>query len=101
MATLVAKPAYTLEQMVDKALIAIQKTGLYSLAVPKWNDFDMAHQTWPEFKAHITKAYDVWLASGEGTTGQNGYHGANNTETEENDNDSWQSIQESVMIQLS
>ena len=34
---LVAKPAYSTEQIVDKALIAIQLTSLYSTAILEWN----------------------------------------------------------------
>ena len=37
---IVAKPAYTREQMIDKALIAIQSTGLFEIAVLEWNRFD-------------------------------------------------------------
>jgi hypothetical protein len=34
------KPPFTLEQMIDKALIAIQLTGLYERALLEWQDFD-------------------------------------------------------------
>ena len=45
-------PAYTAEQMVDKALTAIQLTGLFPTAILEWNGFDVNHQTWPEFKSN-------------------------------------------------
>ena len=75
---LVAKPAYSTEQMVDKALIDIQLTSLYSTAILEWNAIDEVNQTWPEFKAHFTEAYDPRIRLGAGTAGTMGYHGANN-----------------------
>ena len=44
---LVAKPAYSTEQIVDKALIAIQLTSLYSTAILEWNSIDEVNQTCP------------------------------------------------------
>ena len=66
--------------MVDKALIAIQLTSLYSTAILEWNAIDEVNQTWPKFKAHFTKAYDIRIRLGAGSSGTMGYHGANNTE---------------------
>ena len=63
-------PAYTFEQMVDKALTAIQTTGLFPTAILEWNGFMNAHQTWPEFKSHFQEAYEVQLQSG-GFNGNN------------------------------
>ena len=77
---LVAKPAYSTEKMVDKSLIAIQLTSLYSTAILEWNAIDEVNQTCPEFKAHFTEAYDLRIRSGAGTAGTMGYHSANNTE---------------------
>ena len=66
--------------MVEKELIAIQITSLYSTAILEWNEIDEVNQTWPEFKVHFTEAYDLCIRSGAGTAGTMGYHGANNTE---------------------
>ena len=44
---LIAKPAYSTEKMVDKSLIAIQLTSLYSTAIFEWNVIDEVNQTWP------------------------------------------------------
>ena len=65
--------------MVDKALIAIQLTSLYSTAILEWNEIDEVNNTWTEFKAHFTEAYDIRNRLGEGTAGTMGYHGAKNT----------------------
>ena len=62
--------------MVDKALVTIQLTSLYSTAILNWNAIDEVNQTWPEFKAHSTKAYDLRIRSGTGTAGTMGYHSA-------------------------
>ena len=44
---LVAKPAYTTYQNVEKALIAIQLTSLYSTEILEWNEFDEVNKTLP------------------------------------------------------
>ena len=67
-----------MNQMIDKAHIAVQHTGLYELAILEGNGFDPANKTWPEFKAHFGDAYDPCLGSGAGTTNTNGYHGTAN-----------------------
>ena len=84
---LVAKPVYTTEKMVDKLPITIQFTSLYPTSILEWNVFDEVNQTWPEFKSHFTKAYDLRIRSGAGIAGTMGYHGANNIEGLEDD--SW------------
>ena len=66
---LVAKPAYSTEKIVDKALISIQLTSLYSKDILEWNEIDEVNQTWPGFKAHFTKVYDLWISLGAGTAG--------------------------------
>ena len=73
--------------MVDKALIAVQCTGLYTTAILEWKADDVMNQTWPEFKMHFTKAYDLCIHSVAGTAGTMGYHGVNNATGA--DNNSW------------
>ena len=89
---LVNKPEYTQEQMIDKALMAVQSTGLYATAVLEWNGFDANNQTWAEFKAHFSEAYDIRLQSGTGMG--NSYHGAANAI--DGDDDSLGSITQSI-----
>ena len=95
---LVAKPAYTMDQMVDKALIAVQCTSLYATAILEWNTVDVMKQTWPEFKMHFTEAYDLRIHSGAGTAGTIGYHGVNNATGA--DDDSWSYINEGLMARM-
>ena len=70
--------------MVDKALTAIQLTGLFPTAIFEWNGFDGNHQTWPEFKSHFQEAYELHLQSG-GFNGNNPYHGVANAFTDGDD----------------
>ena len=94
---LASKPPYTEEQMVDKAITAIQSTGLYETAILEWQGFDDANKTWPELKSHFGEAYEIRIASGAGTARGHGY--ANNTM--DDDDDSIASITQSIhTIQL-
>ena len=74
---LVTKLQYAKEQMINKAVLAIQATGLFETAMEKWHAFDPADQEWLDVKEHFGSAYDVWLTSGAGTGTIGGYHGAN------------------------
>ena len=38
--SILAKPPFTLEQLIDKVIIAIQRTGLYERALLEWQDFN-------------------------------------------------------------
>ena len=80
-----AKPAYTQEQMIDKALTAIQHTGLYPTDIFEYQAFPTEKKNWAESKNHFAEAYMVRLQSGQ--SGGNPYHGAANS-YENDDNDS-------------
>ena len=71
-----AKLAYTQDQMIDKALTAIQRTGLYPTAILEYQAFATKNKNWAEFKTHFAEAYMVRLQSGQ--SGGNPYHGAAN-----------------------
>ena len=75
-----------MDQIIDKALIIVQQTGLYKLAIIKWNAFNAANHTWPDFRMHFGKAYDTHLRSGAGTANANVYH---NTANAINATDFW------------
>lgn len=91
--SIMAKPPYTMEQLIDKAIIAIQRTGLYETALLEWTGFEEENKTWQQLKLHFEEAYEIRLASGQGTSGFHGY--VNNTEAV-TDDDSISSIQESL-----
>jgi len=78
-AAIIASPPFTMEQMITRAIMAIQLTGLYSQAIIEWNGIGAAARTWDALKVHFTTAYIVREQSGTGTTGANGYHMAANT----------------------
>ena len=71
--------------MIDKALTAIQRTGLYPTAILEYQAFATENKNWAEFKTHFAEAYMVRLQSGQ--SGGNPYHGATNS-YENDDNDS-------------
>jgi hypothetical protein len=77
-AAIIASPPYTMEQMMTRAIMAVQLTGLYSQALIEWNGMPAAARTWDALKMHFTTAYVVREQSGTGTTGINGYHSAAN-----------------------
>lgn len=77
-AAIIATPPYTLEQMINRAIMSIQLTGLYPTALIEWNAIAPATRTWDLLKSHFTTAYITRITSGTGTTATNGYHGAAN-----------------------
>eukprot|EP00804_Cyclotella_cryptica_P012938 CCRYP_002290-RA/>CCRYP_002290-RA protein AED:0.50 eAED:0.37 QI:0/0/0/1/0/0/2/0/633 len=88
---LICKPEFTMEQIIDKAIVAIQLTGLYETALLEWSGFADANKTWQQLKL-VEEAYELRLASGQGTAATHGYV---NSATA-NDDDSMASIQESI-----
>ena len=80
-AAIIASPPYTIEQMMTKAIMAIQLMGLYSQALIEWNALPPAAKTWDALKAHFTTAYIVREQSGTGTMTTAGYHAAANMTT--------------------
>jgi hypothetical protein len=90
---LICKPEFTMDQIIDKAIVAIQLMGLYETALLKWSGFAEANKTWQQLKLHFEEAYELRLASGQGTAGTHGYV---NSATS-NNNESIASIQESII----
>ena len=68
--------------MIDKALTAIQRTGLYPTAILEYQAFATENKNWAEFKTHFAEAYMVRLQSGQ--IGGNPYHGAANVYKDDN-----------------
>lgn len=77
-AAIIASPPFTMEQMMTRAIMAIQLTGLYSQALIEWNGTPAAARTWDGLKTHFTIAYIVREQSGTGSTTTAGYHVAAN-----------------------
>ena len=71
--------------MMDKALTAIQRTGLYPTAILEYQAFQTENKNRAEFKNNFAEAYMIRLQSGQ--SGVNPYHGASNA-YENDDNDS-------------
>ena len=91
------KPAYTVEQMLDKAKTAIEATGLFSTALLEWNGAEEEfRRSWVNFKGHFIEAFEVWMTSGGGAQASNGYQGAANATTGQDDDSVTTSIVQSV-----
>ena len=56
-----AKSAYTQDQLINKSITAIQRTGLYPTALLEYQSFATENKNLEEFKTHFTEAYMVWL----------------------------------------
>jgi len=94
--SIVMKPPFTMEQMLDKAKLAVQRTGLYTTVMLEWDAILEVNATWLEFKLNFAEAYDSRIRTRAGTTSDGGYHGTFNTVEEYPDNDSLASIQASM-----
>ena len=77
MISLVTKSPYTKEQIFDKAVVAIQATGLFKVAMEKLHALMPTDRNRLDVKEHFGSAFDIWLTSGAGTGASQGYHGAN------------------------
>ena len=90
-------PAYTVAQMIDKAVIAIQKTHLYNQAILEWNGFAENQKTWAQLKEHFAEAYELQLGNNNNPYG----HAANNLGEECEEDNLLGSITQSIQqIQL-
>ena len=79
--------------MVDKALTAIQRTGLFPTAILEWNGFTEENQNWPDFKSYFQEGYELYLQS-DRFNDNNPYHGVVNAFTD--GNGSIEEINESI-----
>ena len=70
---IIAMPPYTLEQMMDMAIMTLQITGLYQQALTEWERMLPAQHTWDNLKTRFADAYNTKLIAGTTTTGQHGF----------------------------
>lgn len=75
---IIATPPYTMAQMMDMAIMTLQITGLYSVALTEWERTPPIDKTWDALKSHFAAAYNLRLISGTTTAGHAGYHSASN-----------------------
>jgi hypothetical protein len=97
MMSILAKVPYTNAQILDKALTKIQVTNQYRSALFDWAlavAEDANNNNWDAFKDHFIQAYTANQAALTVTHG--GYHGAANMTDEYPDDDSLESIQQSL-----
>ena len=79
----IAKPPYTIEQLITRAIMGIQLTGLYTQALIEWQALPPPQHTWDHLKTHFTAAYVARIQSGAGTAAMHGYHTAANITTQD------------------
>ena len=92
MVAMSTKPAYTMDQLINKAYMAILQIGLYETPCAEYRGMDPVYQTYATLKEPMMQAFKLRLQMGtEG--GQNTvYSAAYNT----TDNDSMGTITESL-----
>ena len=61
---------FTSKQVVDIALICLEKTGVFNEDLKEWNRFPLLDRTWPKFRVHFSKAHREWRANLRFTAGQ-------------------------------
>ena len=76
MVAMTTKPAYTMEQLIDKAYTAILQTGLYELPCAEFCGMEPEHQTYAMLKENMMQVFELRLqmgTSGEQNTSYNAY----------------------------
>ena len=61
---------FTSKQVVDIALLCLEKTGVFNDYFKEWNRFPLQDRNWPKFRVHFAKAYREWRANLRLTAGQ-------------------------------
>ena len=53
---------FTSKQVVDIALLCLEKTGVFNDDLNEWNCFPLLDRYWPKFRVHFAKAHREWRA---------------------------------------
>ena len=61
---------FTSTQVVDIALLCLEKTGVFNDDLKEWNRLPLQDRTWPKFRVHFDKAHREWRANLRFTAGQ-------------------------------
>ena len=59
-------PQYTMDQMICKAITAIQISGVMPQHLLEWNGFEDAHKNWANLRPHFAEALMILLAVNQG-----------------------------------
>ena len=62
---------FTLKQIVDTALLCLEKTGVFNDDLKEWNQLPLLNRNWSTFRVHFAKVHREWKANLRLTTGQN------------------------------
>ena len=61
---------FTSKQVVDIALLCLEKTGVFNDDLKEWNRFLLLDRTWPKCRVHFAKSHRKWRANLRLTAGQ-------------------------------
>ena len=61
---------FTSKQIVDIALLCLEKTGVFNNNLKEWNRLPLFDRTWSKFRFHFAKAHREWRANLRLTAGQ-------------------------------
>ena len=76
MVAMTTKPAYTTEQLIDKAYTTILQTGLYKTPCAEFRGMDAKNQTYAMLKEYTMQAFELRLqmgTAGKQNTAYNAY----------------------------
>ena len=59
-------PQYTMDQMICKAITAIQVSGVMPQHLLEWNGFELRNQNWANLRPHFAEAYQLIIAANQG-----------------------------------
>ena len=83
MVAMSTKPAYTMDQLIDKAYTAILQTGLYKTRCVEYKGMETENQTSATLKEHMMQAFELRLQMGT-AGGQNTVFNAMYNTTDDN-----------------
>ena len=61
---------FTSKQIVDIALLCLEKTGVFNDNLKEWNLKPLLNRDWTTFRVHFAKAHNEWKANLRLTAGQ-------------------------------
>ena len=54
---------FTSKQIVDIALLCLEKTGVLNDDLKEWNQLPLLNRNWSTFRVHFAKAHREWSAN--------------------------------------
>ena len=83
MVAMPTKPAYTTDQLIDKAYMAILQTGLYKTPCAEYKVMEPKNQTYATLKEHMMQAFELRLQMGTSVDQNTAFNEMYNTTTDD------------------